>query len=224
MKVMLNNYIKYLGIIASLFLFSITSSFAQADESREVHADNPYLLIDDVADEIFSDLAVNKDKYRADPKLLKKLVEEKLLEHVNYKYAAYKVLGPALKKTKKEDRLAFVEAFRTYLITSYASVLTLYEDQKVNVEKPKSIDNKTKRVAVQVKILQPGVNPININFKLVKNKKGEWFAYDLVAEGVSMITTKRQEWQSTLRKKNGIQLLTKKLNKLANAKIEYKAE
>lgn len=225
MKKLLNKYVKFVAVLCSLLALSSTASFALAGESQEVHAGNPYLLINDVADVLFSDLALNRDKYREQPELLKTLVEEKLLIYINYKYAAYKVLGSALKKSKKEERLAFVDAFRTYLVTSYASVLTLYDDQKFNVEQPKEIAAKTKRVAVQVKVLQAGTEPINLNFKMLKNKKtGEWSTYDLVAEGVSMITTKQQEWQSTLRKKNGIQLLTKKLNKLASAKIEYKAE
>lgn len=220
MKQITTNYLKPFYILAALFVFSTMSSFVQA---KEINASNPYLLINDVADELFADLAANKESYRADPERLKGLVKDKLLTYINYQYAAYKVLGQALKKTSKEDRLAFVDAFRVYLITSYASVMTLYDDQKVSIEKPKAVSQKTRRVSVQVKILQAGAEPINLNFKLLKNKKTQkWATYDLVAEGVSMITTKQNEWQSILRKKDGVKELTQKLNELASVKIEYK--
>lgn len=233
MKQRLNNYLKHLYIIVSLLVLSAGLSCAHA----EVRTDNPYLLITDVANELFDDLATNKERYREDPELLKALVENRLLPYINCRYASYKVLSKELKVMQKrakngkflpkdkEQIDAFVDAFCQYLITSYASVLTLYDDQKFSIEEIKDIDDKTKNVSVKVQILQTGTSPINLHFKLRKNgKEGTWSTYDLVAEGVSMITTKQNEWQSTLRKKNGIELLTKKLNKLANVKIEYKAE
>ena len=52
---------------------------------------------------------------------------------------------------------------------------------------------------------------------------GEWKAYDLIAEGVSMITTKQNEW-STILRQDGIDALTKQLNDLSNRNIDPNAK
>ena len=45
-----------------------------------------------------------------------------------------------------------------------------------------------------------GQAPIKLDFKWRKNSKtGEWQAYDMVAEGVSMVVTKQNEWSGILR-------------------------
>ncbi|MCI4123338.1 ABC transporter substrate-binding protein, partial [Dickeya dianthicola] len=49
-------------------------------------------------------------------------------------------------------------------------------------------------------------------------KTGYWQAYDMIAEGVSMITTKQNEWASTLRQ-NGVDGLTKQLQASAQQPI-----
>ena len=65
-------------------------------------------------------------------------------------------------------------------------------------------------VAIRVTIIDNGGRPpVRLDFQWRKNSKtGYWQAYDMIAEGVSMITTKQNEWASTLRTQ-GIDGLTK---------------
>ena len=56
-----------------------------------------------------------------------------------------------------------------------------------------NIENKSK-VAIKAQIIDAKRPAIDVFFKLRKNKKtGQWLMYDLVAEGVSVLHSKRSE-------------------------------
>ncbi len=56
---------------------------------------------------------------------------------------------------------------------------------------------------IRVTIIDPnGRPPVRLDFQWRKNSQtGNWQAYDMIAEGVSMITTKQNEWGTLLRTK-----------------------
>ena len=71
-------------------------------------------------------------------------------------------------------------------------------------------------VAIRVTIIDPnGRPPVRLDFQWRKNSQtGNWQAYDMIAEGISMITTKQNEWSDLLRTK-GIDGLTAQLKTYA---------
>lgn len=185
---------------------------AQADT---VNRTDPYLMMQTVSQNTFDRLKAEKNQIQRNPELLRNIVRQELLPYINTRYAAYKVLGPQLKKTTAEQRNNFVNAFTNYLVASYAQVLTQYTDQDIKIESPKSVPASRKIVSVRVDILDTKRPPIRLDFKLRKNKKtNEWQGYDMVAEGVSMISTKQSEWSGQLRSE-GIDAVTADLKELA---------
>ena len=119
---------------------------------------------------------------------------------MNYRYAALKLLGPNLKGAKREEVLEFIEAFRAYLVTSYAQVLTQYTGQDVKFGPEPKIDDKTTIIGVKVTIMDSPRPNINLEFKLRKDKKtGEWKAFDMIAEGISLLSSKQSEWNTKIR-------------------------
>ncbi|KXF80052.1 phospholipid-binding protein MlaC [Enterovibrio coralii] len=205
-------------IAAAFALFCMLSApFASA---AEVDSTNPYNLINGVADSAFSRLKADKDVYQADPELLRQVVIEELMPHINVRLAALKVLGPRANKATKAQRDEFTDAFYDYLVASYARILTQYTDQQVTVEPEKVIDAKRKVVSVRVDIVDSARPPIRLDFKLRKNgKTGEWQGFDVVVEGVSMLDTTASEWSAQLRKKNGIEAVSEEMIERAKTPI-----
>lgn len=198
---------KIVGIILSLFI-----GVAQAEP---IDKTKPYEMMTKVSEDTFARLKAEQVAIQKDPNILKTVVEEELMPYVNVKYAAYKLLGPHLKKTTAEEREQFVTAFRGYLVSSYAQVLTLYTDQKIVLEKSKAIPEKKSIISVRVDILDSARPTVKVDFKLRKNKKtSEWQAFDMVAEGVSLLSTKQSEWSAKIRKE-GIESVSKELTSLA---------
>ncbi len=194
---------------------------AWANAAADVDKKDPYQMIKTVADITFKRFANEQSAIRAEPNLLKTIVREELMPYINYQYAAYKVIGSNFKKTNKADRADFVPAFREYLITSYAQVFTLYNNQKVEFAPARDFSDQ-RVVSVETSVMEPGRAPINISFRVRKHKKtGDWKAYDMVAEGISLLDSKQAELSSLIRQK-GLAHVTEMLKEKSERSIVFK--
>lgn len=200
------------GLVAVSALFS-TTAFAET---------SPYVLMQQTADKLFGDIKANQSKIKANPEYLRTIVRNDLMPHVHVKYAGQLVLGKNLASATDAQKEAFFNAFGQFVEQSYAQVLTQYQDQQVQIESPKSVDGKS-IVSIRVNVLSNGAaQPIKLDFKWRKNSKsGEWQAYDMAAEGVSMVATKQNEWAGVIRQK-GIDALTAQVAQSAKQPITLK--
>ncbi|UJF19592.1 phospholipid-binding protein MlaC [Vibrio sp. SS-MA-C1-2] len=209
-------------VLLVLFAQSLLGS-AMASErlnGNNIDRTDPYKMMTAVSEQLFSTIKANQSTISHDPEMLRVIVEEELMPYINVRYAGYKVLGRYLKSSSKTERDIFISAFSQYLTLSYAQVLLQYEDQKVEVIKPKSITSSATITSIQVNIIDKSRPTINLVFKLRKNKKtGEWQGFDVVAEGVSLLTTKTSEWSPILRT-DGINALTERLQNLSTAQLK----
>lgn len=187
-----------------------------------VDQSNPYSLVKGAAEQTFKRFAREQQNIRANPNLLKDIVREELMPYINYKYSAFKVIGKHLKKTTDAERRAFVPVFREYLVTSYAQVFTLYDNQVVEFAPEKSYKDK-RIVAVSTRIMMPGRDNIDVSFKVRLNKKTkQWQAYDMVAEGVSLLDSKQAELGGIIRQK-GLPYVTELLKSKSSRDIVFKS-
>ena len=77
-------------------------------------------------------------------------------------------------------------------------------------------------VSVETSVIEPGRAPINISFRVRKHKKtGEWKAYDMVAEGISLLDSKQAELSSLIRQK-GLAHVTEMLKEKSARNIVFK--
>ena len=113
---------------------------------------------------------------------------------VDYQYAAFKILGKHLRNTTKEQRVNFITAMRSYLVRTYANALMQYSDQKVLFEPEGKLKDNAKSASVDVKIIDSGKPDIHITFQMRKDSQTqEWKAYDMIVEGISLISSKQSE-------------------------------
>lgn len=195
----------------------LISSGAQAEEI------NPYDMLEQVATKTFNRIKTEHSQIEANPELLRTVMEEELLPYVDYNFAALKVLGKHFRTVPKEKIPEFIKVFRSYLITTYALALSYYNGQEVIFQPSKDVgDDST--VTVRAIVKEPGRPDINIAFKLRKsNKTDEWRAYDMVAEGISLLSSKQSEFESILRQ-DGIQAVIDSMNNTINRPINLNPE
>lgn len=195
------------------------SSLAQAESQ------NPYVLLEDVATKTFKRIKKERQLIEVDPELLRTVMEEELIPHVDYSFSALKVLGKYYKKVPREKIPEYISVFRSYLITTYALAMAYYDGQDVEFQPVREVTGE-KTVTVRAVVKEPGRPDINLAFKLRKNSKtNEWKAYDMVAEGISLLSSKQSEFQTILRK-DGIQkvidLMKNTISKPINIDLEEK--
>lgn len=176
---------------------------------------NPYELANSVASKVIDDIKANKDRL-ADKKVALSIISNDLMPYVDVKYAAYKVIGTSLKTTSPEDREKFTEAFAVYMQENFASVLSKYTNQQIVPAKVQEVDANTKLVSVKMLIREEGKKDLELILKLRKNSKtGEWKAFDLIGENISMLDAKISELSPVI-KNSGIDAAIKKLQEISN--------
>jgi phospholipid transport system substrate-binding protein len=203
---------KTLPTLLVVSLFALVSSFmSNIVSATEI---SPYVVLENTGQQLFSRIAANQKELKAFPLTMRNIVEEELMPTIDYKYAAYKILGKHLRKTTPEQRSKFVESMRSSLVRTYANALLQYSNQQVIFEKEKPTNGK-KIVSIDTKILAANKPDIKIAFKMRQNKKShQWKVYDMVIEGISLLSSKQAELSRRIAKQ-GVDQVTVELTALA---------
>lgn len=184
---------------------------AQANAAPAPDQSNPYALMRQAAATTFSRLKDAQPHIKQDPNYLRTIVREDLMPYVQVKYAGALVLGQYYRSATPAQREAYFKAFQSYLEQVYGQALALYHGQRYDVAPERPLGDAsivTIRVTIQDNQGRP---PVRLDFQWRKNSQtGHWQAFDMIAEGVSMITTKQNEWAAILRDK-GVDGLTQQL-------------
>ncbi|UBN54047.1 phospholipid-binding protein MlaC [Pantoea agglomerans] len=190
----------------------VIAPLAAADAADQT---NPYKLMNEAATKTFTRLKNEQPKIKQNPNYLRDIVRQELLPYVQIKYAGALVLGRYYREATPAQREAYFNAFGDYLAQAYGQALALYHGQTYQIQPEQPLGD-AKIIAIRVTIVDPnGRPPVRLDFQWRKNSQsGNWQAYDMVAEGVSMITTKQNEWSDLLRTK-GIDGLTAQLKTYA---------
>ncbi|MBT0728653.1 phospholipid-binding protein MlaC [Rosenbergiella nectarea] len=206
------------GVLAVMPM-TIGAAYAAAPTEGQVDQTNPYTLMNQAAAKTFNRLKNEQPKIKQNPNTLRDVVRQELLPYVQIKYAGALVLGRYYSQATPAQKEAYFNAFGDYLAQAYGQALALYHGQTYQIAPAQPVGD-AKMLAIRVSIIDPdGRPPVRLDFQWRKNtQSGKWQAYDMVAEGISMITTKQNEWADLLRTK-GIDGLTAQLKVYANQPI-----
>tara|TARA_R110002153_G_scaffold116833_3_gene260640 strand:+ start:1382 stop:2041 length:660 start_codon:yes stop_codon:yes gene_type:complete len=165
---------------------------------------NPQVLLEKVTKATFERIELEQQSIQSNPDHLRVIIEQELMPHIDHKFAAFKVLGSQFRSVPKDKIPEYVGEFKEYLVSNFAVVLANYGGQELVFEPVKDAENQND-MTIKAIIRKAGNPDIRISFKLRKNKKTqEWKTYDLVAEGISLLSSKRNEFASMIRQE-GIQ-------------------
>ena len=99
---------------------------------------------------------------------------------------------------------------RSYLVRTYAIALKQYKQQDVAFESHKST-NGARIVGVNSVIRNANAPEINITFQMRQDRQtSQWKAYDMIIEGISLLSSKEAEISQRIQK-SGIDQVTLEL-------------
>ena len=128
---------------------------------------------------------------------LKKLFQK----YVDVPIIARAVLGKSWRDANSDQRERFIHAFKTYVSNKYGKQFSEFKGTKLEIVK--SRDTQTKAgVLVSTEVVVPGNNPLKVVWQ-VSDGSGSLKLIDMRVEGISMLSTERQEFRSKLKKFNG---------------------
>ena len=169
----------------------------------------PDQLVKTVTLEVVDLIAKDKEIRSGNRAKLVQLIDAKVLPHFNFHAMTALALGQSWNKANPEQKKRLTEEFRTLLVRTYASALAAFSEQKFDFRplraKPSDTD-----VTVQVRVLQPGAQPVPIDYSMEKTAAG-WKVYDVMVGGVSLVANYRTEFNNVVRE-SGIDGLVKNLS------------
>jgi phospholipid transport system substrate-binding protein len=169
----------------------------------------PDELVKKTAEEVLEIVKSDKDIQAGDQKKIFALAEAKILPNFDFDRVSRLVLGRNWANATKEQQAEFQKEFRSLLLRTYASALSKYRNQTLQYLPSRSQPDAT-RAVVRTQILQPGGQPIGIDYSLEKGPNG-WKVYDIVIEGVSLVTNYRSQFNNEIRQVGGMDGLIQKL-------------
>jgi len=183
----------------------------------------PDQLVKTVTLEVIDLIKSDKEIQAGNRAKLVQLIDAKVLPHFNFTAMTALAMGQSWNKANPDQKKRLTEEFRTLLVRTYASALAAYSEQKFDFRplraKPTDTD-----VTVQVRVLQPGTQPVPIDYSMEKTAAG-WKVYDVMVGGVSLVANYRTEFNATVRESgiDGlINNLAKKNKSLEGAALEKK--
>ncbi len=130
---------------------------------------------------------VKKEKIR--------VISEKMFD---YPELSRRTLGQNWSKFKTEQQQEFIELYKSILEGAYIDRIMSYTDEKVLFHKENPLSEKT--VEVQTTIATKKAD-IPISYRMIR-KEGEWRVYDVIIEGVSLISNYRTQFAQVLANKS----------------------
>jgi phospholipid transport system substrate-binding protein len=190
---------KMFAVFATVAAFTATTVFAQEAPDEVVRKN---------VNDVLAAIKADKDLQGGDLKKIEKLAEEKVIPHFNFQRMTQLAVGRNWKDTNDTQKTALVAQFRTLLIRTYASSLSSYRNQTIDVKPAKTAPADTE-VVVKTAVIQPGGQPIPIDYSMEKTPNG-WKVFDVLIDGVSLVTNYRSSFNTEI-KTNGVDGLIKSL-------------
>ena len=106
------------------------------------------------------------------------------------------VVGEAWNGASKDLKKDYIKNFKRHLALNIASMMQGYSNQKYELLETK-IDNKNKIVLIDMEIFSD-TGSVIITWR-VKESKGRYFVIDLIVADISLVVTKRSEFNSMLK-------------------------
>jgi phospholipid transport system substrate-binding protein len=151
---------------------------------------------------------IQKDIKDGDRKKIIGLIEDKVLPHFNFNAMTSSAVGRNWDKASPEQKSRLTDEFRTLLVRTYASSLAAYSGQKFDFRPLRAKATDTD-VTVNVRVLQSGSQPVQIDYDMEKRATG-WKVWDVRVAGISLVANYRTEFDNLVRE-GGVDGLIKAL-------------
>ncbi|RJQ44367.1 MAG: ABC transporter substrate-binding protein [Nitrospiraceae bacterium] len=198
-----------------LFLLLISMTVYVAGISELSAAGTPAESVRSTVDAVINTL---KDQHFSQPGK-KQERREKMRALINDRFdfeeMAQRSLARHWQPRTSAEKKEFVEVFSDLIESSYIGKIELYTDEKITYDR-ETLKGDGKYSVVSTTVITKNVN-IPIEYKLIL-KNNKWWVYDVTIEGVSFISTYREQYNKIIVKESFDGLMKKMRSKLEEIK------
>ena len=190
--------LKHLAVTALTWLLLATPVFAATIDDVKKTVDEVVRIVSD------------KEMKKNTPK--RRLALKKTISVIfDYDEMAKRSLGKHWNPRTPDEKKEFTELFATLLENSYASKIESYNNEKIVYIK-NTVDGDYSEV--KSKVVTAKRDEFTLDYRLL-NQNGKWMVYDVVIEGVSLVSNYRSQFNRIITA-NGYPALVKKLQNKSN--------
>lgn len=153
---------------------------------------------------------------------INQFVNQTIYPRVDFDRIAALVLGKLWKTATIEERSRFKQEFQTLLVRTYSRAFIEFKEWTVRFL-PMEMEPGATKVIVKTEVLQPGKQPVAIDYRMALND-GQWKAYDIMIEGVSLVTNYRTTFNNEMQTKGSLNAVIDSLAKRNAEALSGKAE
>lgn len=191
-------------LLPALFGLHVSPAVA-ADESDRVKA---------FADQLASRAMIVVKNEGLSPQAKQHELETLFDSHVDINWVARFVLGKYWKTATLEQQTSYMTNYKAFILKNYTSKLAEYTGQKYVIKSARP-DDEPGDYLLTMELLNTNDPNVVINYR-IRKEGNDFKIFDIVVEGVSMITTQRSEFGSVVANK-GLSFLIDALAKKAQA-------
>lgn len=200
-----NKISKYLAILVGAFLLSV--SFQQSAFATTADASN---FVNDLAERVIA-IVKRKDLSEKDKEMK---LNDIFVKSIDTKWIGRFSMGKYWRSLNPNQKSSYLNLYSDYLAGLYVPNFRKYTGNVIKINGSKEV--RPNEYLVQTELTDP-LNSLNIkiDYRLVMKDSGfeNFIIFDVIAEGVSLITSQRAEINSVMEKNNFnylMDLLTKK--------------
>lgn len=158
---------------------------------------------------IISNKNLNKENKR-------KKIEQLFRENVDIAWIGRFVLGRFWRQATDEQKKHYLKEYETFLVHHYATRFSDYSSGSFKITGAHDDGDNEFTISMQIKSGDAGGEPVLVDYRVRaddKGRKNNFMIFDIIVEGVSMITTQRSEFNSVISNKNIDYLITQLASK-----------
>ena len=138
-------------------------------------------------------------------------VNDAILPSTDFDKISSLVLGKIWKTATPDERERFKQEFQTLLVRTYSRAFVEFKDWSIRYL-PIDMEADATKVVVKTEVLQPGLQPVAVDYRMLLSN-GDWKAYDIMIEGVSLVTNYRTTFSSEVQAKGSLNAVIDSLAK-----------
>jgi phospholipid transport system substrate-binding protein len=164
-----------------------------------VHASSqdPHGMLESAINRMTSRIDQERSKLETDEQYARQVVREELDGLIDFRRITQLVMGNHFAPSTREQKLRFLEVFRTSLINTYASGLSLYKGQQVRVLPAGEGDISQGRARVRTELRTDSGRIVPVFFSLYQTGEGNWLVENVIVNGLNLGRTFRSQFEQS---------------------------
>ena len=135
--------------------------------------------------------------------------------HADFDKISVLVLGKLWKTATNEEQERFKHEFQTLLVRTYSRAFVEFNNWSIRFL-PIEMESGATKIIVKTEVTQPSQQPVEVSYRMLLSK-GEWKVYDIMIDGVSLVTNYRSTFSEQIKTKGSLSAV---IDDLAKRNVE----